>query len=193
MQIVIDRDSVVGMDLTDVRSRVVNMEGQFDTGPQPYRLYAYLSTFFNDTTILDIGTEWGNSALSLAYNDSNHVISYDIEDKGAGKIQKDNITFKVMDFMQDETIPWGNVSIIMIDVDPHDAIQEPVMLQFLYDKGWSGVLIFDDIGDMFQEMKHWFASIDEEKWELDHHIGHYSGTGLINFGKKHEFIFTSND
>lgn len=193
MQIVIDRDSIVGMDLTDVRSRVVNMEGQFDTGPQPYKLYAYLSTFFNDTTILDIGTEWGNSALSLAYNDNNHVISYDIEDKGAGEIKKDNITFKVMDFMQDETIPWENVSIIVIDVDPHDAIQEPVMLQFLYDKGWSGVLIFDDIGDMFQDMKHWFASIDEEKWELDHYIGHYSGTGLINFGKKHEFIFTLND
>lgn len=193
MQIVIDRESVQEIDLSEIRSYVVNMEGQFDTGPQPYKLYAYLSTFFENTTILDIGSEWGNSALSFSYNPNNTIMSYDIEDKGADKITRENIIFKTMDFMQDDTIPWDNVSIVMIDVDPHDAKQEPGMLQFLYDKGWSGILIFDDIGDMFQDMKHWFASIDEQKWELDHHIGHYSGTGLINFGGKHEIIFTSKD
>lgn len=193
MQLVIDRLGVQEMDLSEIRSYVVNMEGQFDTGPQPYKLYAYLSTLFNNTTILDIGSEWGNSALAFSYNPSNHVISYDIEDKGAEAITRENITFKVMDFMQDDTIPWDDVSIVMIDVDPHDALQEPVMLQYLYDKGWSGILIFDDIGDMFQDMKHWFATVDEEKWELDHHIGHYSGTGLVNFGGKHDIIFTVNE
>jgi hypothetical protein len=193
MQIVIDRQGVMDMDLTETRSHVVNMEGQFDTGPQPYKIYAYLSTMFNNTTILDIGTEWGNSALSLAYNPNNNVISYDIEYKEADKINKDNINFKIMDFMQDETIPWDNVSIIVIDVDPHDGIQEPVMLQFLKDKGWKGLLLLDDIGDMFQDMKHWFATIEDQKWELDHHIGHYSGTGVVNFGGTHEIIFTSND
>lgn len=193
MQIVIDRQGVMDMDLTETRSHVVNMEGQFDTGPQPYKLYAYLSTMFNNTTILDIGTEWGNSALSLAYNPNNNVISYDIEYKEADKINKDNINFKIMDFMQDETIPWDNISIIVIDVDPHDGIQEPVMLQFLKDKGWKGLLLLDDIGDMFQDMKHWFATIEDQKWELDHHIGHYSGTGVVNFGGTHEIIFTSND
>jgi hypothetical protein len=193
MQIVIDRQSVIDMDLTETRSHVVNMEGQFDTGPQPYKLYAYLSTLFNDTTILDVGTEWGNSALCLAYNPNNHVMSYDIEYKDADTIEKENITFKIMDFMQDETISWDNVSIIMIDVDPHDGIQEPVMLQFLKDKGWKGLLILDDIGDMFQDMKHWFATIEDEKWELDHHIGHYSGTGVVNFGNIHQIIFTSSD
>lgn len=189
MNIVINKKAIRDIDLSEIRSYVVNMEGQFDTGPQPYKLYAYLSTLFNNTTIVEVGTEWGNSALAFSYNLNNNVISYDIEDKGANEITRENITFKVMDFTQDESINWEDVSIVMIDVDPHDGIQEPVMLQYLYDKGWSGILILDDIGYIFAEMTAWFKTIDEEKWELDHTIGHYSGTGLVNLGSKHNITF----
>jgi hypothetical protein len=191
MKITLDRHDIENIDLTDIRSLVVREENQFDTGPQPYKLYAYLSTLFNNTTILDIGTEWGNSALSFSYNENNHVISYDIYDKGANEINRSNITFKVMDFMQDETIPWDEVSIIMIDVDPHDAIQEPKMLEFIKNTGWNGLLILDDIGMMFPNMNSWFSTIEAEKYELSSAIGHYSGTGLVNLGNLYDIEITN--
>ena len=37
-------------------------------GIVPYRLYAHLSTTFDDGVILDIGTLYGSSALALSYN-----------------------------------------------------------------------------------------------------------------------------
>ena len=88
--------------------------------------------------------------------------------------------------MQDDTIPWNEVSIIMIDVDPHDAIQEPKMLEFIKNTGWNGLLILDDIGYMFPNMNAWFSTIEEEKYELSSLIGHYSGTGVVNLGKLYE-------
>lgn len=189
MNIVIDRNEIKKTNLNEIRSFSVAMENQFDEGPQPYKLYAYLSEWFNDTIILDIGTEWGNSALAFSYNTCNTVLSYDIEDKNANRISRENTVFKIMNFMEDHTIPWDNISIIMIDVDPHDAIQEPPMIDFLYEKQWSGILLLDDVG-MFPKMNEWFNTIDEEKWILDTEIGHYSGTGLVNFGGKHNIIFT---
>ena len=50
-------------------------------GEVPYRLYAYLSTLFDDGVILDIGTLYGSSALALSYNTKNHVKSYDLAEK----------------------------------------------------------------------------------------------------------------
>lgn len=191
MDIVIDKEIIKNIDLSEIRSYVVNMDGEFDTGAQPHKFYAYLSTLFNNTTIIEVGTGWGNSALAFSHNPNNNVISYDIEDKGAGEITKENTIFKVMDFTQDDSIDWDNVSIVMIDVDPHDAIQEPPMVQYLYDKGWSGILILDDIGEIFANMKEWFQSLGEEKWELDSEIGHYAGTGLVNFGNEHNITFTN--
>ena len=44
------------------------------SGTHEYRLYSYLSTFFNNTIILDIGTSFGRSAIALSHNDKNKVI-----------------------------------------------------------------------------------------------------------------------
>lgn len=190
MYITISNRGVQGIDLSEIRSYAVKMEHQFDTGPQPYKLYAYLSEFFNNTIILDIGTEWGNSAISFSHNTQNTIISYDIEDTGANQIKRKNTIFKVMNFMEDDTIPWQDVSIILIDVDPHDGKQEPIMIDFLHKKNWSGILLLDDIGPMFPEMNRWFNTINKEKWMLSTDIGHYSGTGLVNFGLKHKISFS---
>lgn len=67
-------------------------------------------------------------------------------EQGASKIQKDNITFKIQDFREDDTLDWKRISIIMIDVDPHDGVQEVEMMEFLKEKGWSGIMLLDDIG-----------------------------------------------
>ena len=50
------------------------------SGTHEYRLYSYLSTFFNNTIILDIGTSFGRSAIALSHNDKNKVITYDVYD-----------------------------------------------------------------------------------------------------------------
>jgi hypothetical protein len=50
-----------------------------NSGEQEYRLYSYLSTFFDNVIILDIGTLNGRSAIALSHNENNKVLSYDIQ------------------------------------------------------------------------------------------------------------------
>jgi hypothetical protein len=80
----------------------------------------------------------------------------------------------------------------MIDVDPHDGVQEREMYDFLKNKNWSGLLILDDILDNWsvripgakpQEMRKWWDEIQEEKYDVSD-VAHSSGTGLVNFGNK---------
>ena len=44
-----------------------------------YAILAHLSTYFNDSVIVDLGTLYGNSAAALSYNKTNIVYTYDIE------------------------------------------------------------------------------------------------------------------
>jgi len=159
---------------------------------EPYSLYAYISTLINNKIILDVGTRMGLSALAFSYNENNKIISYDLKEQGASNIQKENIQFKIMDFRNDDSLDYDSVEIIMIDVDPHDGIQEREMFKFLKDKNWKGILILDDIlnnwpvvvpGANPQEMNNWWNEIQEEKHDLSD-VGHYSGTGLVNLGNK---------
>lgn len=150
------------------------------SGQSPFKLYAYLSTLFNNSVILDVGTEYGNSALSFSYNESNTIISYNIVEEGASNITKDNIVWKVMDFRNDDYIDYDNVKIISIDVDPHDGKQEVDMIDFLKEKKWSGILLLDDIHKN-EEMKNFWNYLDfpeNKKYDISS-IGHCSGTGLI--------------
>jgi hypothetical protein len=58
------------------------------------------------------------------------------------------------------------------------------MIQFLVDKGWSGMLLLDDISEeLWKPIYDMWASLPYEKHDLSE-IGHYSGTGLINLGDK---------
>ena len=41
-----------------------------------YRILAYLSTFYDNEILVDIGTRRGHSAASLAYNENNIVYTY---------------------------------------------------------------------------------------------------------------------
>lgn len=157
---------------------------------EPYKFYAYISTLINNKTILDVGTRMGLSALALSYNDSNKVISYDLLEQGASRIKKDNLEFKIMDFRSDDTLNYNNIDIIVIDVDPHDGIQEVAMLSFLRNKNWKGVLILDDIlnnwvspvpGANPEAMYNFWNELQDEKYDLTD-VAHYSGTGLVNFG-----------
>jgi hypothetical protein len=168
---------------TVINGANVNTWGEYlnsDLGVSPYKLYAFLSTIFDNSIILDVGSQYGSSALSLSYNQTNQVISYDIVDCGTSAIIKSNIIWKVMDFRNDSSINFDEVKMIVIDVDPHDGVQEREMIKFLEDKKWSGILILDDIYKDNQ-MKNFWNSIEKED-KLDFtNIGHLTGTGVIIF------------
>lgn len=161
----------------------VNTWGNYlnsDLGVNPYKLYAFLSTIFDNSIILDIGTQYGSSTLSLSYNKTNRVIGYDINDWGTSAIIKENIVWKIMDFRNDVSINFDEVKMIVIDVDPHDGVQEREMVKFLKDKKWSGILILDDIHKDYK-MEDFWNSIENE-YKLDYtDIGHVTGTGIIIF------------
>jgi hypothetical protein len=189
MEIKLDKKKIQNLDVELLKNSSRNPGDWLEMGQSEYRLYSYLSTFFNNSTILDIGTRSGGSALALSYNDSNQVISYDLVDHGANSIQKSNITWKIMNFMEDETIDWSKVSIIVIDVDPHDGIQERVMMDWLRNKNWKGILLHDDIGPLWPETQNMWEEIPEEKFDVIH-LGHLSGTGIVNFGGIHKIIIS---
>ena len=185
MKIEIVKDHVKELDIGHLRDISLNRNDWLPAGQSEYRFYAYMSTWFNKTTILDIGTRTGGSALALSYNPTNQVRSYDLIEQGASVIKKDNITWNIGDFMEDEDIDWDNVSIVMIDVDPHDGSQERVMMDWLREKGWKGILMHDDIGPGWPDIQLMWDEIPEEKFDVTE-IAHMSGTGIVNFGNAHE-------
>lgn len=188
MKIEIIKEDVKQLDVGHLRDLSLNSNDWLPAGQSEYRFYAYMSTWFNNTTILDIGTRTGGSALALSYNPNNKVRSYDLVEQGASNIKKENITWNIGDFMEDEDIDWDNVSIVMIDVDPHDGSQERVMMDWLREKGWKGILMHDDIGPGWPDIQLMWDEIPEEKFDVTE-IAHMSGTGIVNFGDAHEITF----
>ena len=194
-----DLPSFRRIDLRKVSPFSVRMVDNFELGPgdSPYQLYAFLSTLFDDKIILDIGSQCGNSALSLSYNESNHVRSYEI-DSGHPSIQfcqhtisRDNITWKNYDFREDESrdgvcqIDYDKVAIILIDIDPHGMKvagkeEELRMIEHVLEKGWSGVIILDDIYKGCQKQDFW-NELSIPGWtKIDvTELGHSSGTGIL--------------
>ena len=181
----LDKDAIRSLDVSHLQDISLNANDWLSAGQSEYRLYAWLSTQFDKSIILDVGTRTGGSALALSYNENNQVISYDLQEQGASQIQRDNIEFKIQDFREDDSINWDHVSIIMLDVDPHDVVQEEEMMEFLEDKGWKGVMLFDDIGAQWPEVEDLWNRITYPKIDVTE-VGHMSGTGLINFDDKHD-------
>ena len=141
-------------------------------GIVPYRLYAHLSTLFDDGVILDIGTLYGSSALALSYNTKNHVKSYDLSEKSkiAQRMERDNIDWNIMDFREDESIEWDKVKMIVVDTD-HTGEQEVEFMKFLIAKDWKGIMCFDDI-HLNRAMIDFWECFDEDIREDVTKLGH---------------------
>ena len=181
----IDKDAIRDLDVSQLEAISLNKNDWLSAGQSEYRLYAWLSSQFDKSIILDVGTRTGGSALALSYNENNQVISYDLQEQGASQIKKNNIEFKIQDFREDDSLNWDHVSIIMLDVDPHDGVQEEEMMEFLEDKGWKGILLLDDIGPQWPEVEDLWNRITYPKINVTE-VGHLSGTGLVNFDEKHD-------
>ncbi len=70
----------------------------------------------------------------------------------------------------------------MLDVDPHDGIQERDFFKFFEEIGYEGIVVLDDIY-VNKEMNDFWNNIKQPKLDLTD-IGHWSGTGIVLFGNK---------
>ncbi len=181
---------------------IINTDDEFGTkseffdkpGKQHYKLLSYLSTLYNDSIIIDIGSHRGSSALALSYNLTNKIISFDIEDKITNEKIKNrfNISF-VYDNLFEESgqQKWTETILkapfIFLDVDPHNGTMEWDFYQYLKRINYQGFVICDDIW-YFKEMRNhfWYKVPDYERYDLTE-FGHWSGTGVISFSPNIQF------
>jgi hypothetical protein len=147
-----------------------------------YKLLTYISNLYNDITILDLGTNWGESALALAQNKTNTIITYDIVPHHDISFLKDysNIDFRLMDIANENESVIKSAKIIMLDI-AHDGVQERNFTDMLSRIGYKGYLICDDIFcPYYPNMEPWWKSINIEKYDISE-VGHVYGTGLVNY------------
>ncbi len=151
-------------------------------GKEHYPLLAHLAMQCEPGDIIvDLGTHVGMSALALAYNEHVKVISYDLVDL----IQTEepsaktcpNIDLRIMNCKHD-VATLLQAKIILMDVDPHDGIQEKEYIELLMKHEYKGIVLCDDI--YLDAMKPFWDWVPLKKLDISHY-GHWSGTGAIIF------------
>lgn len=185
MEIQIQKQRVEDLDTSHLKYSSLNPDEWVEPGKSPYKLYSYLSTFFNNTIVVDIGTGLGGSALALSYNPTNRILSYDGFYQSADRIYQPNIEWRIDNILDDKSFDWDAVSLVCLDIDSEDGIPEKEIIQYLSGINWSGILIMDKIYKRYIH-KVW-QEIFYPKLDVTD-IGSKKGTGIINFGKitKHE-------
>ncbi len=170
-------------------------------GQQHYRLLSHLSTLFDNSIIIDIGTHKGSSALALSYNPTNTIHTFDIEERITNSCIKkiNNIQFHSDNLFGDEggKIKWNETilksSFIFLDVDPHNGTMEMELYNYLQENAYNGFVVCDDIWQ-FKEMrdKFWYQIPSENKYDLTE-FGHSSGTGIFTFNRQITFNESSSN
>ena len=158
-----------------------------EAGLEHYRLLAFISNQLKDnSTIYDLGTYKGFSALALSANKNVNVITYDIVDveNNINMTHIPNIKFVTKDAYLDVD-KFINSPVIMLDIDPHDGIQETNIINKLVEVRYKGIVICDDI-HLNQGMKLFWTFVPAHLTKYDiTDLGHASGTGLIVFDKNY--------
>ena len=172
------------IDLTEFETDLVPFVKQYfylNSGVEHYRLLAHISSYYNNETLLDIGSYKGGSALALSFNKNNTVISIDIENHLELSINRPNIEFKILNILDHPNLIQQS-KLIMLDT-AHDGLFEKELYTYLTESNWNGIIIADDI-HLNKPMRKWWKSI-ENKYKYDiTKFGHHSGTGLINLLEK---------
>jgi len=163
---------------------VPQYQGYFEqpAGKEHYRL---LEEFVRGKrgVVVDVGTLYGCSALALASNPDVEVWTYDIVNNipdWAGVRTVPNISFRIKNGI--DAIPdfVGQTDLILLDVDPHDGLQEAAFFEALRRHNYRGAVLCDDI-HLNPAMQRWWDSIPAGVKQDLTSEGHYSGTGLVTF------------
>ena len=170
-----------------------------------YAILSHLSTYFNNSVIVDLGTHRGESAAALSYNKSNKIYTYDIAHRGEAVVRFKKEEFQNIKYILGNCIEdnWFGMAmlegdppksdkeiflsseLIFMDVDPHDGIQEDKVLNFLISNNWKGIMVCDDIvtGREFEKenshpgMRDWWNAINLPKYNISKNY-YASGTGM---------------
>ena len=154
---------------------------QKEAGIEHYRLLEKL-VVGKKGVVVDVGTLYGSSALALASNPAVDVWTYDITNhipQGAAIRNVPNISFRLQDGIKAIPDFVHKTDLIVLDVDPHDGIQELAFFKGLEEHGYRGVVVCDDI-HLNGPMKAWWAGVTQTKEDITDQ-GHYSGTGIVTF------------
>jgi hypothetical protein len=179
----LDIQQLNNIDLADLSNLIISEEHKNyfleKAGIEHYRLLSYFSTLFSNTTLLDIGTYKGNSALALSYNNLNKVYTFDLENYVELYKHPSNIEFyidNILDVKYRELILSS--PFILVDTF-HDGILESNFHNYLSMIRYQGYLMLDDI-KLNSDMINYWDSIKEEKYDISM-FGHWSGTGIVIF------------
>ena len=207
----VEEKSTIGEELNEINIKYSHIlqESSMQYGvDQYYVILSHLSTYFNNSIIVDMGTLTGGSAQALAYNKSNTVYTYDVLEDGTAiqrfaRVECENIKYIIGDCIRDNwtgmvmldgVLPMSDKKIflsselIFLDVDPHDGRQENDVLNFLISNNWKGIMVCDDIGmgkeipNSHPSMREWWDRIDLPKYDISNNIyASGTGTGIICF------------
>ena len=170
-----------------------------------YPLFVTIASQLNNKQILDIGTNNGYSALAFSYN-NNNVYSYDINTDALNSklLNMNKFKFSTENLMNSNYRNLPNIKqhiltsdVIFVDIDPHTGILEYEFYLFLKKEKYKGILILDDIylgkkGHAFENRaehghcmyQNLWSKIPESEKICVSHIGHVSGTGIVNFNSE---------
>jgi len=162
-------------------------------GREHYNLLSYLATTISNSTIIDIGTHMGSSALALSVNASNTVYSFDIVRK-TPLSDLPNVNFEIADLWDPATREyWAPIvlgsALIVLDIDPHSGVPEYEFYLWLKKNHYKGLVFCDDI-HYFKEMRDnfWLKIPSSEKLDITA-IGHWSGSGIISFQPRPDLVW----
>jgi hypothetical protein len=141
-----------------------------------YKLLAHLANNLHNATLYDIGTCRGLSAIAMASNPSNRVVSYDIENF-LDCTAPANVEFKIGDCYLDPGMLTS--PLISLDVDPHDGEFEKRFIDYLIANNYKGMVICDDI-HLSPQMQNFWNNVTVKKFDVTE-FGHCTGTGMIVF------------
>ena len=163
-------------------SFVPEYQGYFaqPAGKEHYRLLEQLVEGRRGV-VVDVGTLYGASALALASNPSVDVWTYDIvnhipDDAPIKSVP--NISFRLKNGI--EAIPdfVDSTDLIILDIDPHDGIQEAAFFESLQRHGYQGTVVCDDI-HLNPAMERFWTSLSVGEKRDATSEGHWSGTGIV--------------
>lgn len=191
MQLNLSVKEIRALDMKPIKERLIDGREKiriFERHEDQYRLLKHLGWQFHNVTILDLGTRRGTSAVCLADNPCNRVITFDIISESKGHQLKDlfvycpNVEFRQMSIhdIPDELILSS--PLIYLDID-HSGNSEDIFFKHLNDIGYNGFLFADDV-----DFPRKFPGL-QRVWNkhggtlLPRGISHDTGTGLMVFGE----------
>jgi hypothetical protein len=186
----IDPAAVAAVDLSSVSAMTEwHANGRYFLGApgrEHYRLLSYLAARMPPgSRVVDVGTYLGFSALALSTGAA-LVDSYDIMDcisppsvADPTVKQRANVTLHVPRSCFDDMPRIMQSPFIVLDVDPHDGVQERRFFDMLEAAGYRGHVLCDDI-HLNEDMRAFWEGVTQPKVDLTH-VGHWSGTGLVAF------------